>query len=143
MLNSISDQDQQFLEGNELLKERRYLEAENLFIKVLSDSPNHLDANSAMADLYFRKGKYKEGLNAITKILSIDSYDAKANFLAGNIYRALGKYNDAKEAFGWASRSSEYRSAALAQMAEIHLINNKWSVSNDKSVNYIAKFIKN
>ena len=58
--------------------------------------------------LYFRKGKYKEGLNAITKILSIDSYNAKANFLAGNIYRALGKYNDAKEAFGWASRSSEY-----------------------------------
>ena len=54
VLNSISEEDQQFLEGNELLKERRYLEAENLFIKVLSNSPNHLDANSAMADLYFR-----------------------------------------------------------------------------------------
>ena len=135
VFNSISEQDKQFLEGYELLKERRYLEAENLFIKVLSNSPKHLDANSAMADLYFRKGKYKEGLNAITKILSIDSYNAKANFLAGNIYRALGKYNDAKEAFGWASRSSEYRSAALAQMAEIHLINNKWKLAIEYASN--------
>ena len=129
VLNSISKQEQQFLEGYELLKERRYLEAENLFNQILSNSPNHLDANSAMADLYFRKGKYKKGLNAITKILSINSYNPKANFLAGNIYRALGKYNDANEAFGWASRSSGYRSAALTQMAEIHLINYKWDVA--------------
>ena len=135
VLNSIPEIELKYLEGYELLKERRYYEAENLFQKVLSKAPNHLDANSAMADLYFRKGKYEQGLTAISKILSINGYNDKANFLAGNIYRALGKYNDAKEAFGWASRSIGYRSAALTQMAEIYLINNKWDLAIEYASN--------
>ena len=133
--SSIPEQDIQNLEGYELLKERRFAEAEKIFKKILFKMPNDLNANSSMADLYFRKGKYEEGLKAIKKVLSINGYDAKANFLAGNIYRSLEKYNDAKEAFGWAARSTAYRSASFTQMAEIYLINNKWKLAKEYASN--------
>ena len=56
------------------------------------------------------------------KNLSIDAYDSDANFIAGNIYKALNSLYDAKEAYGWASRSTKYKSAALSQISEIYLI---------------------
>ncbi len=59
------------------------------------------------------------GLDQVNRALQLDAYDAKANFLAGTLYRALGRTADARDAFGWAARSTAYRSAAYAQLAEI------------------------
>ena len=134
VLAAVPDAERKYLEGYELLKERRYAEAEELFQKVLSKNPHHLNTNKGMADLFFRQGLYLEGLKAIRKNLAVNGYDAEANFSAGNLYRALGKYNDAREAFGWAARSLAYRSAAFTQMAEIYLIEKKWDLAIDYGI---------
>ena len=137
ILTDLSDGDQKFYAGYELLKERHYQKAQKLFEEILEKSPNHLDANKGMADLYFRSGKYIDGIKSIRKNLQMNAYDAESNFLAGNLYRALGQYTNAREAFGWAARSMEYRSGAFAQIAEIYLSENKW----DMAIEYANKSI--
>ena len=82
-----------------------------------------------MADLYYRNGQYADGINSIRKNLQMNAYDAESNFLAGNLYRALNQITNAKEAYGWAARSMEYRSSAFAQIAEIYLIEKKWKLA--------------
>ena len=127
VIAAISKSDQDYRLGFEYLKERKHEKAETLFKSILRTNPNHLSANNAMADLYFRKAMIPEGLNLIRKNLSVDSYEAEANFIAGNLYRANKNFNDAREAFGWAARSMAYRSAAFAQIGEIYLIEKKWN----------------
>ena len=82
-----------------------------------------------MADLYYRNGQYADGINSIRKNLQMNAYDAESNFLAGNLYRALNQITNAKEAYGWAARSMEYRSSAFAQIAEIYLIEKTWKLA--------------
>ena len=53
ILTDLSDGDQKFHAGYEFLKERHYQKAQDLFEEILEKSPNHLDANKGMADLYF------------------------------------------------------------------------------------------
>ncbi|GIT57514.1 MAG: hypothetical protein Ct9H300mP18_09430 [Candidatus Neomarinimicrobiota bacterium] len=92
-----------------------------------------------MADLYYRNGRYTDGVNSIRKNLQMNAYDAESNFLAGNLYRALNQTTNAKEAYGWAARSMQYRSSAFAQIAEIYLIEKKWKMAieyGNKSLNF-------
>ena len=109
-------------EGIESVKQRRYGKAKELFRTALNEHENHPGALKGMADLYFRSGQYEEGLSAVQKQLQLNTYDPETNFMAGNLYRALGHLTDAKESFGWASRSVAYRSAAYSQMSEIALM---------------------
>jgi len=129
IINEIGVLDQKYYQGYELLKERKYQQAKNLFEEVLDKNPNHLNANKGMADLYYRNGQYADGINSIRKNLQMNAYDAESNFLAGNLYRALNQITNAKEAYGWAARSMEYRSSAFAQIAEIYLIEKKWKLA--------------
>jgi len=139
IINETRAVDQKYFQGYELLKERRYQQAQDFFEEILDKNPNHLNANKGMADLYYRNGKYKDGINSIRKNLQMNAYDAEANFLAGNLYRALNQTTNAKEAYGWAARSMEYRSSAFAQIAEIYLIEKKWKMAIEyanKSLNF-------
>jgi tetratricopeptide (TPR) repeat protein len=71
--------------------------------------------------LAYRSGLYTDALPHVNRVLEVDAYDAEANFLAGTIYRALGQTADARDAFGWATRSTGTRSAAYAQLAAVML----------------------
>ncbi len=126
-LNSITEVERKFIKANELFKERKYPESETILKMILGENPNHLKSNYLISDLYFRKAQYGKALIHIKKILSIDAYDSDANFIAGNIYKALNSLYDAKEAYGWASRSTKYKSAALSQISEIYLIEKKYN----------------
>ena len=53
IINEIGVLDQKYYQGYELLKERKYQQAKNLFEEVLDKNPNHLNANKGMADLYY------------------------------------------------------------------------------------------
>ena len=126
-LNSLTEVERKFIKANELFKERKYPESETILKIILDENPNHLKSNYLISDLYFRKAQYDKALIHIKKNLSIDAYDSDANFIAGNIYKALNSLYDAKEAYGWASRSTKYKSAALSQISEIYLIEKKYS----------------
>jgi tetratricopeptide (TPR) repeat protein len=106
-------------EARELLKGRRYASARELFERALEAEPWNHDALLGWADLDYRAGLYEQGLEAANRALQLDAYDARANFIAGTLYRALGQVANARDAFGWAARSTGYRSAANAQLAEL------------------------
>ncbi|HSI77500.1 MAG TPA: DUF5107 domain-containing protein [Lunatimonas sp.] len=103
---------------------RAYPEAQSKYEELLDQEPGHPQANTDYAELLFRFGRYEEALARIAQPLAVDFFDAQANFVAGGIYRAMAKPIDALEAYGWASRSMEYRSSAYTAMAEIHLAEN-------------------
>ena len=119
---SIPEADRKAFQARELLKGRQYAEARELFQAALDTEPWHREALLGMADLSFRAGLYETGLEHANRVLQLDAYDGQANFLAGSLYRAIGKTADAHDAFGWAARSTAYRSAAYAQLAELMIV---------------------
>ena len=119
---SIPEADRKAFQARELLKGRQYSEARELFQAALATEPWHREALLGMADLSFRSGLYETGLEHASRVLQLDAYDGQANFLAGSLYRAIGKTADAHDAFGWAARSTAYRSAAYAQLAELMIV---------------------
>ena len=113
--------DLQVFEARELVKGRQYGAARELFESAASTEPWHRDALLGLADLEYRRGLYESGLNYVNRTPQLDAYDAAANFVAGNLYRALGRPTDARDAFGWAVRSMEFRSVGYLQLAELSL----------------------
>ncbi len=116
---AIPEADRLAFEARELQKARRYEGARALFEEAVAREPWHRVAALGLAELSYRSGRYGEGLDHANRVLQLDAYDAAANFIAGVLYRAQGRVADARDAFGWAARSTEYRAAAYAQLAEI------------------------
>lgn len=114
-----------FVAGQELAKQRNYPEALDRLLSCLEKEPGHIRALAQVAELYFKRAEYEKARNYALTALAIDAYDAGANFIYGVISRELGKYADAKDGFGWAARSLEFRSAAYEQLAEINLLENR------------------
>ncbi len=108
-----------YREALEHLKARDFQRALEKFQKVRSLEPLHLEALVNLGELSFRSGRYEDGLGFIDKALRIDTYHAGANYMAGLLYRAQKDWVNAKESFGWAARSTAYRSAAYTQLAEV------------------------
>ncbi|MDN3688123.1 DUF5107 domain-containing protein [Cyclobacterium jeungdonense] len=110
---------------------RAYPEAQAKYEEILRQEPGHQQANIDYAELLFRFGRYEQALEQIAQPLATDFFDPQANFVAGSIYRAMDQPIDALEAYGWASRSMEFRSSAYTAMAEIHLAENNLEKASD------------
>ena len=132
LLNSA---EQWYRAALEDMKYRLFAEAKEKFLKVLEIDPSHLAAKVELGELFYRQGLYDEGLTYVRKALKMDTYHPQANYVAGILYRAKGDNVNAKEAFGWAARSMQYRSNAYAQMAEILLSETAF----DKAIKYAQK----
>jgi predicted negative regulator of RcsB-dependent stress response len=117
----IPETDRWVIDGRQLVRSRRYHDARQMFESALAEEPWNRDALLGLAVLEYRRGLYESGLSRVSRVLQLDTYDATANFVAGNLYRALGRETDAREAYGWAARSTAYRSAAYVQLAELML----------------------
>jgi tetratricopeptide (TPR) repeat protein len=115
---SIPELDRRVFQARELVEGRRHREARALFESALDEEPWNRAALLGLGDLSARAGLFQEGLTLANRALQLDAYDAEANFLAGVLYRALGRSADAHDAFGWAARSTGYRSAAYVELAE-------------------------
>lgn len=107
--------------ASELVQGRRLPEARAAYEAVLDVEPWHRDALLGLADLEYRRARYAEGLALVRRALQLDAYDAEANFIAGNLYAAEGDNLNARETYGWASRSTAYRSVAYQQLAALDL----------------------
>ncbi len=111
-----------YVAGEELARQRSYIEALAKFQACLEKEPGHVRALTRAAELCFKRSESDRALEYARLALAIDTYDAGANFIYGVINRDLGRLPDAKDGFGWAARSLEFRSAAYEQLAEISLI---------------------
>jgi tetratricopeptide (TPR) repeat protein len=110
-----------FVAGEELARQRSYAEAMAKFFACLDKEPGHARALTRVAELYVKRAEYPKALEYARRALAIDTYDAGANFIYGVINRELGRTADAKDGYGWAARSLEFRSAAYEQLAELSL----------------------
>ncbi|HSG06705.1 MAG TPA: DUF5107 domain-containing protein [Longimicrobiales bacterium] len=128
-LPSIPEVDRAVFQARELMKGRRYAEARALIEPSLAAEPWNREALLAGAELAYRRAMYEEGLALVDRALQLDAYDAQVNFLAGALYRAMGRMADTRDAFGWAARSTGYRSAAYTQLAEVMLGAEEYSES--------------
>jgi predicted Zn-dependent protease len=111
-----------YVAGEELAKQRDYEGALKKYLASLGKEPGHVRALTRVAEVYLRRTDYLKALQYARKALSIDAYDAGANFIYGVINREIGRFADAKDGFGWAARSLEFRSAAYEQLAEVSII---------------------
>lgn len=118
-----------FRSGMEAMDFREYAKAAQELKACLAENPAHLEALTALAELYYRQGLYEAGLESALRALSIDTYHPGANYLAGILYQGQKDYINAKEALGWAARSMEFRSAAYGIMAELYLLENNLAVA--------------
>jgi len=111
-----------YVAGEELARQRNYGEALAKFKACLEKEPGHVRALTRAAEILFKRTQYLSALDYARDALAIDAYDPAANFIYGVISRWLGNLADAKDGFGWAARSLEFRSAAYEQLAEIGLL---------------------
>ena len=116
---AVPEVDRMVFEARELQKGRLYAQARVLFEAAVDVEPWNRGALLGLAELDYRAGRFDNGLSHVNRALQLDAYDAAANFLAGNLYRAVDRAADARDALGWAARSTAYRSAAYVQLAEI------------------------
>ncbi|NJD20239.1 MAG: hypothetical protein FIA95_13285 [Gemmatimonadetes bacterium] len=123
---SLPESERKAFEARELLKGRWYAQARSLFGEVLVSQPWSRNALLGMSELDYRSGLHDAGLERAQRALQLDAYDAQANFLAGLHHRALGHVADARDAFGWAARSTEYRAVAYTMLAEIAVGARRW-----------------
>ena len=124
-----------YQEAKENISYREYQKAEDELNEIISKDPYHLQARIELGELFFRKGEYDKGLEVVNEGLSIDTYNASLNYIAGIIYKVKNDNINAKEALGWASRSTKYRSNALSQIGDIYLKEKKYS----KAISYAKK----
>jgi len=130
-----------FVAGEELARQRSYSEALAKFLACLEKEPGHVRALTRAAEIYFKRTDCLKALDFARKALAIDAYDAGANFIYGVVNRELGRYADAKDGFGWAARSLEFRSAAYEQLAEVNIIEKRLERASDyarRSLDYNA-----
>ncbi len=111
-----------YVAGEELARQRNYTEALLKFQACLEKEPGHVRALTRAAEILYKRTQYLKALDDARDALSIDAYDPGANFIYGVINRWLGNLADAKDGFGWAARSLEFRSAAYEQLAEIGIV---------------------
>jgi tetratricopeptide (TPR) repeat protein len=117
----MTDAQQLYYQGYQLFNNRNYEQAESKLRKALELAPAYQSARITLAELLYRNAEYQTALDEIYLALETNAYDAQANYVAANIFSALDQSTNALEAFGWAARSMEYRSAAYTQMGEIYL----------------------
>jgi tetratricopeptide (TPR) repeat protein len=111
-----------FLRARGLERERRLAEAFDIYLEAVREEPLHVRALARAAELATRRGEPARGLDLAGRALAVSMYDPEANYVYGVAARRLGRLTDAKETFGWAARSPQFRGVALVQSAEIAIL---------------------
>ncbi len=119
--------------------ERNYQAALEKYQQIIAKEPGHRRGLSRLAELFCRRGEEAKALAYARKALEISMYDPEANYIYGVIARSLNRLADAKEALGWAARSSAYALPAYCQLAEIALREKDYSLAEEyarRAINY-------
>lgn len=124
-----------YTKGIEFSKQRNYKEAKNSFEACLNKDTYFVPAINGLSELFYRQMDYQRSLDYSKKVLAVDAYNPQANFYYGLSSVKTDSYYDALDGFAMASRSLQFRSAALTQMAKLFLTNGEWQ----KAVEYSAK----
>ncbi|MGB8959196.1 MAG: DUF5107 domain-containing protein [Candidatus Aminicenantales bacterium] len=120
-----------FLQGRSLERERRLPEALGKYLAAVAEEPLHVRALTRAAELHTRRGEPARGLEFAGRALAVSMYDPEANYVYAVAARRMGRFVDAKEALGWAARSSQFKGVAFVQSAEIALVEKDYARALD------------
>jgi tetratricopeptide (TPR) repeat protein len=110
-----------YLQGRDLAGLRQYQEAATKIRASLDKDPLLLPALVEMSKLELFRMQYDSAFYFAHKALSVDTYDGAANYYYGKAAQKLGKIYDAMDGFEVATLTPEYRSAAYAALAALHM----------------------
>jgi tetratricopeptide (TPR) repeat protein len=128
-----------YLAAQTLENERDYSAALDKYRQVIEMVPDHLLALTRLAELHLRRGEYQKALSWARRSLEISMYDPEANYVYGLVSRRLNLPTEARESFGWASRSPALCLPACLQLAEIALADGDFSQAEEyarRAINY-------
>ena len=77
--------------------------------------------------MYYRRMDLDSAFDCARRGLAVDAYDPASNYLYGLAARQLGKPYDARDGFGVAARSPDYRDAANVQLSEMAILDSNWA----------------
>jgi tetratricopeptide (TPR) repeat protein len=115
-----------YVEGQDLSRQKNYIEAEKYLGKALELNPDMVPALDEMAQLMFRQGLYEKSNDYARRALAVDTYDAAANYFWGLSSEKLGRKSDAYDGYSVAALSPEYRQAAWLRLAYLAIRNKNW-----------------
>ncbi len=128
-----------FQQAKEDIAYREYDQAIHKLKKIVAEDNYNLDARSLLGELYFKMGLFDKGLSVVKEGLKLDTYHPSLNYVAGIIYKELNDNLNGKEALGWAARSTNYRSNAYSQIADIFLREKNY----EEALSYAEKSLEN
>ena len=107
------------VDARERARQRDYEGALTSYRLSLVKDPTFLPSLAGAAELFYRQMDYDSSFTYARRGLAIDEYDPASNYYYGLSARKLNRNYDAKDGFGFAAQSREYRPAALLQLAEM------------------------
>ncbi|MDO4557541.1 MAG: DUF5107 domain-containing protein [Planctomycetia bacterium] len=110
-----------YLAGREKMRERKYKESDDLYLKCLEKDAFCVPALAGLAENANRAGNAQMAVDYCHRALRIDLYDAAINYQAGLAYANLGMWVDAEESFCVAAISDTCRTAALIELARVYI----------------------
>ena len=114
------------VDARERERQRDYAGALSSYRLCLAKDPAFLPGLAGAAELFYRRRDYDSAFAYARRGLAIDAYDPAANYCYGLAARKLNRAYDAKDGFGFAARSGDYRAAALLQIAETAFTAGEW-----------------
>ncbi len=105
--------------AKELIRQRRYVDAEPVLQECLAKDPNYVPALVDASMLRHRAGDDTRAFALARAALAIDTYEPAANYYYGLAADALGRTADARDGFEIAAQSPEFRAAAWQQLARL------------------------
>ncbi len=110
-----------WLTGKEWIRQRDYVQAQSALEACLKKDPNYLSALADLAMVRYRALDDQGAWDLARRGLAIDAYDPASNYYYGLASARLGRTVDALDGFEVAASSPAYRSAALVELARLHL----------------------
>jgi tetratricopeptide (TPR) repeat protein len=127
-----------WLAGKSFMEQRMYAQAEEKIKACLQKDGNYLPALTALSELEYRKMNYQAAFNTSSKAISINTYDPAANYYYALAALKLNKPFDAKDGFGIAAQSAEYRVPAFTQLSHIYFKDKDYNKATDYAKKSLA-----
>ncbi len=110
-----------WLTGKEWIRQRDYAAAQAALDACLKKDPHYLPALADLAQVRYRAMDYQGAWDLARRGLAIDTYDPASNYYYGLASVRLDRPTDALDGFEVAASSPAFRSAALTEIAKVHL----------------------
>ncbi len=115
-----------YLRGEQAVRERDDVVGETELRACLKMEPNFVPALTVLAGLQARRGRMAEVRELCKRVLAINTYEPAANYFDALACFAQKDFNTAKERFGVAAFSPEYKSSAYAMIAKAEMASSAW-----------------